>query len=166
MFLLNALVITISVVICCLLYLLRLPGMELLGITPNWLLILLITWSVKHSIIESAIAGVALAWIYDGLTIGYPSHVLSFVIVGVITANFHKERYIEEDFISIALIVFAMAIVAETVLAFQYLLLQMRSPADILQDYWRIAITSAVITSLWTPAIYLPLNRWWKIITD
>ena len=166
MFLLNALVIAISVAICCLLYLLRLPGMELLGVTPNWLLIWLITWSVKHSVTESALAAVALGWIYDGLTVGHPSHVLSFVIVGVITANFHKERYIEEDFVSIALIVFAMAIMAETVLALQYLLLQIRSPGDIVQDYWRIAITSAVITSLWTPAVYLPLNRWWETLTD
>ncbi|WP_246141526.1 rod shape-determining protein MreD [Hyella patelloides] len=166
MFFLNALVIVSSVILCCLLYLLRLPGMELLGITPNWLLIWLIAWSVKRSIWQAAIAGVALGWIYDGLSVGNPSHVLSLVTVGVITASLNKERYLGEDFVSMALIVFVMAIMAETIFALQYVWLQIRSFSDVWQDYLRITTTSAVITSLWTPAIYAPLNRWWEMIAD
>jgi rod shape-determining protein MreD len=162
MFLLNILITVGSVIICCLLSLLHLPGMELLGVTPNWLLIWIVTWSVKRSIWESAIAAVALGWIYDGLTINHPSHVLSLVVVGVITASFHKERYTGEDFVSIALIVFIMTIMAETILALQYLWLQIRPFADLWQDYLRISAISAVITSLWTPAIYIPLHSWWN----
>ena len=163
MLFLNTIVIVASVFACCLLSLLRLPGMELLGVTPNWLLIWVIAWSVKRSVWQAAIAGIALGWIYDGLTVAHPSHVLSLVTVGVITASFNKERYIGEDFVSVALIVFVMAIMMQTILALQYLWLQIRPFSDIWQDYLRITMTSAVITSLWTPAIYLPLNRWWKI---
>ena len=163
MFLLDILVIAISVTICCFLYLMPLPGMELLGVSPNWLLIWLIAWSIKGSVWKSAIAGVALGWIYDGLTVGYPSHVLSFVVVGVVTASLNKERYVEENIVSMALIVFAMTIMAETVLALQYFWLQTSSVDDFLQDYLRITATSALITSLWTPAIHIPLNNWWKI---
>ena len=166
MFLLNNLVIVVSVAVCCILSLLRLPGMELLGMSPNWLLIWLIAWSVKRSIWQSAIAGVALGWIYDGLTVSNPSHVFSLVTVGVITASFNKERYIGEDFISMALIVFVMAIIAETIFALQYVWLQIRPLADVWQDYVRITVTSAVITSLWTPVVYVPLNRWWEMIID
>ena len=120
----------------------------------------------KRSIWQAAIAGVALGWIYDGLSIGNFSHVFSLVTVGVITASLNKERYIGEDFVSMALIVFAMTIMAQTILALQCVWLQIRPVTNIWQDYLRITITSAVITSLWTPAIYLPLNRWWEIVTD
>jgi rod shape-determining protein MreD len=162
MFFLNTLIIVGSVIICCLLSLLHLPGMDLLGVSPNWLLIWIIAWSVKRSVWQAAISGVALGWIYDGLTANHPSHVLSLVTVGVITASLNKERYIGEDFISMALIVFVMTIMAETIIALQYIWLQIRSFADIWQNYLQIATTSAVITSLWTPAIYVPLNRWWS----
>jgi rod shape-determining protein MreD len=163
MFLLNIVITVASVIFCCLLSLLHLPGMELLGVTPNWLLIWIVTWSIKRSIWYAAIASVALGWIYDGLTVNSPSHVLSLVVVGVITASLNKERYTEEDFVSIALIVFIMTIMAETILALQYLWLQIRSFTDIWQDYLRISATSAVITSLWTPAIYIPLHSWWNV---
>lgn len=163
MLLLNIFITVGSVIICCILSLLHLPGMELFDITPNWLLIWLITWSVKRSIWHSAIAGVALGWIYDGLTTHHPSHVLSLVIVGVFTASLNKERYIGEDFVSMALIVFLMAILAETILALQYIWLQIRSFSDIWQDYLRISAISALITSLWTPAIYIPLSSWWNL---
>lgn len=166
MFFLNILVIAFSVLGCCILSLLHLPGTELLGVSPNWFLIWVIAWSVKRSVWQGAIAGVALGWIYDGLSIGNPSHVFSLVTVGVITASLNKERYIGEDFVSMALIVFAMAIMAQTIFALQCLWLQIRPINDLWQDYLRITITSAVITSLWTPAIYLPLNRWWEIVTD
>ena len=163
MFLLNTLVIIFSVAICCLLSLVRLPGMELLGISPNWFLIWLIAWSVKRSIWEAAIAGIALGWIYDGLTAGNPSHVFSLVTVGVVTASIHKERYIGEDFVSMALIVFVMAIMTETLFALQCVWLHIRPINDIWQDYLRITMTSAVINSFWTPAISVPLSRWWKM---
>lgn len=166
MFFLNILVIIFSVLGCCILSLLHLPGTELLGVSPNWFLIWLIAWSVKRSVWQAAIAGVALGWIYDGLSVGNSSYVFSLVTVGVITASLNKERYIGEDFVSIALIVFVMTIMAQTILALQSLWLQIRPVTDIWQDYLRISITSAVITSLWTPAIYLPLNRWWEIVID
>ena len=163
MFLLNILIIVGSVFACCILYLMRLPGMELLGIAPNWFLIWTISWSVKRSIWQAAIAGIALGWIYDGLTVGEPSHAFSLVTVGVITASLNKDRYVGEDFVSMALIVFLMAIVGETIFALQYVWLQIRPFADLWQDYLRITITSATITSLWTPAVYIPLNRWWQM---
>ncbi|MGB0561143.1 MAG: rod shape-determining protein MreD [Spirulinaceae cyanobacterium] len=174
-------------VLCCLLVLpTRLPGAELLGIHPNWLLMWVVVWSVKRSPWEGAIAGIALGLIYDSLTsldnvvvldgvapltegitlleapLNYPSHILGLVIVGVLTAKIQKQRYIQEDFISIALIVFGMSVLAETITAIQYSLQGIRNISLIWAEHQRIALSSAVLSSLWAPVLYYPLNRWWQ----
>lgn len=46
---LNSAVTVASVWLCLVLLPLRLPGMELAGISPNWLLIWVVAWSVKSS---------------------------------------------------------------------------------------------------------------------
>lgn len=161
---LNGLIIAGSVLLCSLLLMARLPGMELLGIAPHWILIWVVAWSVKRSIWEGAIAGLALGWIQDGLTSAQPSHVLSLVVVGVLTARLQKQKYIQEDFISVALIVFGMAIVAETITAIQYVFMGIRDLGDIWLDHQRIALTSAILSSLWAPALYYPLSRWWMFM--
>lgn len=165
----------------------RLPGAELLGVHPNWLLMWVVVWSVKRSPWEGAIAGITLGLIYDGLTsldnvavldgvapltsggvtlleapLTYPSHILSLVIVGVLTAKIQKQRYIQEDFISIALIVFGMSVLAETITAIQYSLQGIRNIALIWTEHQRIALSSAILSSLWAPVLYYPLNRWWQ----
>jgi rod shape-determining protein MreD len=163
---LNVLVIIASVTLCSLLLLLRLPGMEILEITPNWLLIWVVAWSVKRTVWQGLIAGIALGLIYDGMTSADPSHVLSLVLVGVLTASLRKEEYLREDFISVALIVFFMSIIATTAIALQHSLQHFRSLTEIWQDYQRIGIISALINSLWTPAIYYPLSRWWDRLRE
>jgi len=55
----------------------RLPGIELLGIAPNWLLIWVVVWSVKRTVVQGAIAGLALGLLQDGMTSPYPTHALS-----------------------------------------------------------------------------------------
>ena len=147
----------------------RLPGMELLGVAPNWLLIWVVTWSVKRSQFQGAIAGLALGLLQDGMTAHHPTHTLSLIIVGILTARLQKQRYIQEDFISVALIVFGMAVIAETVTAIQislYDLFQTNSPYPALPEIWlyhqRIALSSAILSSLWAPVVYYPLNRWWE----
>ena len=161
---LNWSVIVGSVILCSLLLLTRLPGMELLGIGPHWLLIWVVAWSIKRTAFQGAIAGLALGLIQDGMTSSYPSHVFGFVLVGILTARIQKQRYLQEDFISIALIVFVMVVVAETMAAIQYSFQGIRHLGDIWSDYQRIALVSAIISSLWTPVLYYPLNRWWERI--
>lgn len=159
---LNYVVTVGSVFLCLLLLPARLPGMELLGIAPHWLLIWIVAWSVKRSAWEAAVAGLTLGWLHDAMTEVEPSHALSLMIVGILTARLQKQKYIEEDFISISLIVFGMAIVAETVTAIQYSMMGIRSLGSIWLDHQRIALTSAILSSLWAPALYFPLNRWWE----
>ncbi|MEA5469359.1 rod shape-determining protein MreD [Spirulina sp. 06S082] len=178
-----------SVLICLLILPTRLPGTELLGIRPNWLLIWVVVWSVKRTPLQGAIAGITLGLIQDGMTavdgidvldgidisipvdvntpteaedISYPSHIWSLTIVGVLTALIDKKRYIQEDFISIALIVFGGAIISETITAAQYSMQNFRDVALVWTEHQRIALSSAVISSLWAPVIYYPLNRWWE----
>ena len=104
------LIVTVGSVILCLIVLpARLPGMELLGIAPNWLLIWVVAWSLKRSVLQGAFAGFALGLIQDGMTSPHPTHVISLALVGILTARIQKQRYIQEDFISVALIVFGMA---------------------------------------------------------
>lgn len=183
----NWFIIASSVLACLLVLPMRLPGAELLGIQPNWLLIWVVVWSAKRSPWEGAIAGIALGLIYDSLTaldnvtvidgvvplasdniallespLSYPSHIIGLVLVGIFTAKIQKQRYIQEDFISIALIVFGMCILAETITAVQYSLQGIRSLAMVWAEHQRIALSSALLSSLWAPVLYYPLNRWWQ----
>ena len=113
---LNWLVTVASALICLSILPARLPGMELLGIGPNWLLIWVVAWSVKRTPLQGAVAGLALGMIQDGMSAPTPTHAFSLALVGILTARIQKQRYIQEDFISVALIVFGMAVVAETLI--------------------------------------------------
>ena len=155
---LNILLVVISVTICSILMLVNIPGMELLEANPNWLLIWVVAWSTKRTVWQSAIAGLAIGWIYDGITISSPSHVPGFILVGVLTSSLQKQKYLGEDFISIAFIVFFMTIIAETVFALEYTLWYLVPISDAIAKYQQLAIVSAIITSIWSPAFYYPFN--------
>lgn len=167
---LNALVTAGSVLVCLLILPTRFVGMELLGVGPNWLLIWVVAWSIKRSPWQGAIAGITLGLLQDGMTAANPTHTLSLALVGILTALIQKQRYIQEDFISVALIVFGMAVIAETVTAFQFMLQDLRVPDRLssrtLSEIWnyhqQIALCSAILSSLWAPVLYYPLNRWWQ----
>lgn len=165
--------ITVGSVLLCLLVLpTRFPGMTLLNVGPNWLLIWVVVWSVKRSVFEGAIAGLVLGLLQDGMTAPSPTHALSLVVIGAVTARLQKQRYIQEDFISVALIVFGMAVLAETITALQFSLQVItgsqtaayRDLGSIWLYHQRIALASAILSSLWAPVIYYPLNRWWEQI--
>ncbi|MCC5652111.1 rod shape-determining protein MreD [Nostoc sp. XA013] len=154
-----------SVLLCLLLLPTRLPGMELLGIGPNWLLIWVVAWSVKRTVFAGALAGIVLGLLQDSMTSPNPTHALSLGIVGILTALLQKQRFIEEDFISIAVIVFVMAVLAETIFGLQLTLMgNERKLTDIWTYYQRVALASAILSSLWAPVVYYPLNRWWQRI--
>ncbi|MBI4785172.1 MAG: rod shape-determining protein MreD [Oscillatoriophycideae cyanobacterium NC_groundwater_1537_Pr4_S-0.65um_50_18] len=169
---LDCLVTAGSVLICLLLLPTRLPGMELLSVNPNWLLIWVVAWSVKRTMFQGALAGLTLGFIQDGMTSPSPTHALGLAIVGLLTARIQKQRYIKEDFISIALIVFGMAVLAETVTAIQFSLGTVGAEAEggqrTLSEIWiyhqQIALSSAILSSLWAPVLYYPLSRWWEQI--
>jgi rod shape-determining protein MreD len=162
----NCIVTATSVMLCLLALPTRLPGMELAGIGPNWLLIWVVAWSVKRTPLQAIGAGLVLGLAQDGMTSHNPTHVFSLMLVGLLTALIRKERYLQEDFISIALITFGMAVIAETVMAVQYSLFGMgdRSLVEIWTYHQLIALSSAILSSLWAPIIYFPLNQWWQKI--
>jgi len=152
-----------SVLLCLLLLPTRLPGMELLGIGPNWLLIWVVAWSVKRPVFSGALAGIVLGLLQDSMTSPNPTHALSLGLVGILTGLLQKRRFIEEDFISIAVIVFGMAVLAETIFGLQLTLIgDERKVTDIWIYYQRVALASAILSSLWAPVVYYPLNRWWQ----
>lgn len=152
----------ISVWLCLMVLPMRLPGMELAGIGPNWLLIWVVSWSVKRTMLQGALAGLILGLLQDGMTSPSPTHALSLTLIGLLTARLQKQRYIEEDFISVALIVFGMAVLAETVTAIQFSLQGGRSLIEIWTYHQFVALSSAILSSLWAPVVYFPLNRWWE----
>lgn len=169
---LNSSVTVGSVFLCLLVLPTRFPGMELLNVGPNWLLIWVVAWSVNRTVFEGAAAGLILGLLQDGMTSPTPTHAFSLVVVGALTARLQKQRYIQEDFISIALIVFGMAVLAETITAIQFSLQAMSSTTtnQNLGSIWlyhqRIALTSAILSSLWAPVVYYPLNRWWERMAE
>ena len=154
-----------SLLICILGMYTRFPSMTLMGIAPNWLLIWLVTWSVNRPVFLTVMAGIGLGMVQDGMTFTNvnvaPTHVLGLAIAGGITSLLQKQRYVQEDFISIALIVFGMAVIVETMHAVQLTLMGAK-----MDNVWalqqRIALSSAILSSLWSPAIYFPLSRWWR----
>ncbi len=158
---LNGLITTGSVVLCLLLTPTRLPGVELLGVGPNWPLIWVVAWSLKRTLWDGILAGLALGLIQDGMIGSYPIHMIALVLVGFLSARLQKPRYIQEDFISVALVVFGMVIVAETIIAISYSL-GGRPLTEIWQQYQRLVLASAILSSLWAPVLYYPLNRWWE----
>lgn len=153
-----------SVWLCLLMLPLRLPGMELAGISPNWLLIWVVAWSVKRVVWQGAIAGLILGLLQDGMTSPHPTHAIGLMIVGALTAKLQKQRYVQEDFISVALIVFLMAVIAETITALQFRLSGSRSLSEIWTHHQFVALSSAILSSLWAPIVYFPLNRLWERI--
>jgi rod shape-determining protein MreD len=150
--------------LCSLLSPTRFPGTVLLGLGPHWLLIWVVAWSIKRQPWQGAIAGVAAGLIQDGMTLSSPSHVFSLALVGFLTGRIDKERYIQEDFISIALIVFVMAVIAETFIAAQYTLFDFSRLVPIWTQHQQIAIVSAILSSLWAPVVYYPLNYCWQVL--
>ena len=156
------LIIVTSVLLCAFLLLTRVPGIEILGIGPNWLLIWVVTWSNNSSIIGGLVAGLVLGLIQDAMTAPYPTHIISLVFVGFITAFLQKKRYVQEDFISIALVTFIMAIITETLMAIQFGLMGHQSFAEVWIHHKQVALGSAIISSLWAPILYFPLTQCWK----
>jgi rod shape-determining protein MreD len=202
--LLNWGIVVLSVLVCALLSLARLPGTQLADVGVNWLMIWVVSWSVRRSLLQGALAGLILGMIQDSLaTTSQPSHVIGLVAVGLLTALLQKQRYIQEDFISVALIVFAMAVLTETIFALQLSFMAEEfnlgdrvagiaavgdfslgdslldadapvpvtprwiqqtgySPDEIWSRHQRVALSSAIVSSLWAPLIAYPLNRWWE----
>jgi rod shape-determining protein MreD len=157
-------VIFLTVMLCLLMLPTRLPGMELLGIGPNWLIIWVVAWSVNRSVFSGMLSGIILGLLQDAITSPDPTHALGLGIVGMLTAVIQKQRFIQEDFISIALIVFGMAVVADTIFAVQLSLAGNRHLSSIWTYYQRATLASAILSSLWAPVVYYPLNRWWQQI--
>lgn len=160
----NTLVIASSSVICCLLLFARLPGMELLGVGPHWLLIWVIAWSVHRPWWQGAIAGLILGLIQDGLTQAPPSHTLSLMVVGILTASLQHQRYLQESFISLALIAFIMTFINEGVMAIQYSLWTWRSIEGLWQEQQGVILAGTILTSLWAPVLGYPLVIWWRYL--
>jgi rod shape-determining protein MreD len=168
---LDGVVIFGSVLLCLLLLPTRFPGMELLGIGTNWLLIWVVCWSVNRSVLSGIFAGIILGLLQDALSGADPSHAVSLGIVGMLTALIQKRRFIQEDFISIALIVFGMVMLANTIFMVQLSVMGGACGTDCHRDvsniwvyYQRGTLASAILTSLWAPVLYYPLNHWWQKI--
>ncbi len=163
---LNGLVITTSVFICTVAALWHHPGWEMTGIQPDWFLIWVVAWSVKRPAWQGIVAGVGLGFIQDGLTAHHPTHALALGLVGLLTSLLQKQRYVSEDFISVALITFAMAILSATIMAGQLSFIETRPIAEVWQQHRQIALGSAILSSLWAPVVYAPLNLWWQWMVE
>ncbi|MEB3224320.1 MAG: rod shape-determining protein MreD [Synechococcus sp.] len=161
----NSLVVLGSVLLCALLLSLRLPGMMMLGLGPQWLLMWVIAWSIKREMLYAILGAIAAAWIHDSLMVtALPSHLPGFVLVAYLISRWRQQRYFQEDFIILALLVFLMTLLAEVVMAFQYLLWGLGSATLLWGDLQWIGLSTAVLSSLWAPLFCMPLVRWWDYV--
>lgn len=160
----NGCIIVGSVLLCAFLQPLRLPGMTLLSAAPNWFLIWVVTWSATRSPLQAVVAGIAVGWVQDGLTAPNPTHALGLAIAGCLVSGFSRFRLLQENFISGALLVFVMAILIEGILALQFLFRGQWAGAGLWQHLQEVALASAILSSLWTPILYVPLQAWWETV--
>jgi rod shape-determining protein MreD len=164
--------------LCLLLLPTRLPGMEILGVGPSWLVMWTIAWSLHRSLWHVATAGIVLGLIQDGMTFTgtdtlgtIPTHVLSLTTVGVLAFLLHKRRYLDETVLSASIAAFGLTIVSEAITGLQYFLETAveRSPAasfDSLNYLWTnqfpLILVAAVLSGLWMPVLYYPLQLCWQ----
>jgi rod shape-determining protein MreD len=175
---LNALAIVSSASLCLLLLPTRFPGMEILGVGPNWLVMWTIAWSLRRSIWHAATAGIVLGLIQDGMTMPaiaqlgtIPTHVLSLTTVGVLTFGLCKRRYLSDEIFPVAIATFLLTIVSEFITGCQYLIQtatvqSIEVSFDSLSYLWihqsPVILISAILSSLWMPILYYPLHLWWQ----
>ena len=161
--------------LCLLLLPTRLPGMEILGVGPSWLVMWTIAWSFHRSVWHAATAGIVLGLIQDGMTFtstdilgAIPTHVLSLTTVGVLAFSLQKRRYLDDTVLSASIAAFGLTIVSEVTTGLQYLLEMAveRSPAaslDSLNYLWTNQfpqiLVAAVLSGLWMPILYYPLQQ-------
>ena len=164
--------------LCLLLLPTRLPGMEILGVGPSWLVMWTIAWSLHRSVWHAATAGIVLGLIQDGMTFTtttalgtVPTHVLSLTTVGVLAFLLHKRRYLDDTVFSASTAAFLLTIVSEVITGLQYLL-EMAieiSPAASIDSLNSLStnqlpsiLITAVLSGLWMPVLYYPLQLWWQ----
>ena len=169
---LNVLTIVISASLCLLLLPTRFLGMELLGVGPSWLVMWTIAWSLHRSIWHATTAGIVLGLIQDGMTLTsadrlgtMPTHVLSLTTVSVLAFWLHKHRYLEDRILPVTIATFFLTIVAELVTGGQHLLqagISFESFVSLWVDRSPVILIAAILSALWMPILYSPLQLWWQ----
>jgi rod shape-determining protein MreD len=157
-------VIIASMTLCALALPLRLPGMDLAGIGPHWLLAWVVAWSVKRDALQGLLGGIAAGLLQDSLTAPHPTHVIGLALAGLVVGRIQKQRLVAEEFVSVALIVFCMAGFVEVIMALQLSVLTENPFSEVWGRLPQVALSSAILSSLWTPVVYYPLNLWWDRI--
>jgi rod shape-determining protein MreD len=161
--------------LCLLLLPTRFPGMEILGVGPSWLVMWTIAWSLHRSLWHAATAGIVLGLIQDGMTsatatIGtVPTHVLSLTTVAVLAFLLQQRRYLDDTVFSASIAAFLLTIASEVITGLQYLLkMAIESPASLdslnalSTNQWPPMLITAVLSGLWMPVLYYPLQLWWE----
>ncbi|MEM9246875.1 MAG: rod shape-determining protein MreD, partial [Cyanobacteria bacterium P01_F01_bin.153] len=114
----NAMITGLSAVLCLMLLPVRLPGMSLLGIGPNWALIWVAAWSICRVPWLGALAGCFMGLAQDALVTASvlpmgntgealatiaPSHALGLGVAGFLISQFQRRRIIEDDVVALFL---------------------------------------------------------------
>ena len=169
-----------SVGLCLILSPTRLPGMEILGVGPSWLVMWTIAWSLQRSLWHAATAGVVLGLIQDAMTFPaaatlgtVPTHVLSLTTVGVLTFWLYKRHYLDDTILSVSIATFLLTLVSESITGLQYLVevaikqsieISINSFGYIWANQSSVILISAILSGLWMPILYYPLHLWWQQI--
>lgn len=180
--LVNAAITGLSAALCLFLLPIRLPGMSLLGIGPNWVLIWVAAWSICRVPWLGALAGCLMGLAQDAVVVASspsgagvaqeslmtiaPSHAVGLTLAGFVIALFQRRRIIEDDLVALVLLIFGTAILTETVMAGLYIFQDEALEAAVWTHHQRLALSSAILSSLWGPAIYFPLKIWWQAIAN
>ncbi len=102
---------------------LPLPGLALLGVTPNWLLLGLVLWCQGRRWLTAVLAGVLVGLLQDALVASpYPSHALGLALVGYATVWMGKRWLWTQTLVGLMLVTPLLTLLSEGAIALQFLI--------------------------------------------
>lgn len=100
-----------------------LPGLSLLGVTPDWLLLGLVLWCQGRRWLTAILAGVLVGWLRDALVASpYPSHALGLALVAYATVWMGQRWTWTRSLVGLMLVTPLLTLVAEGAIALQFLI--------------------------------------------
>lgn len=111
----------VTAIACLFLLWVPLPGLQLLGYRPNWMIVWLVFWCTGRPAWMGAIAGANIGLLLDSVTTATPSHLLSCAVVGAVVGYWSRRRQAPPRTITLLLWLVALVLLAEGIYAFQHL---------------------------------------------
>lgn len=107
---------------CLFLLWIPLPGLNLLGYQPNWMIVWLLFWCLGRPAWMGAIAGAVIGLLIDSVANPEPSHLPSSAIVGLLVGLWSRRQTVPPRTITLLLWIFLLVLLADGIVVLQQML--------------------------------------------